>query len=165
VDPSVSWGELAWFRSLWPGPLLLKGILDVEDARRAADQGVDGLVVSNHGGRQLDHAPASLDVLPRIVDAVGQRMEILFDGGIRRGTDVAKALALGARAVMVGRPHLYGLATAGQAGVAGVLELLRDELDRALALLGVPRAADLGRTLVRRPAHRATGPARATADA
>src|SRR5262249_28789915 len=145
VDPTVSWGDLRWFRSLWPGPLLLKGVLSVEDARLAADHGVDGIVVSNHGGRQLDGAPASLEVLPEIVAPVGTRLEVLLDGGIRRGADVVKALALGARAVLIGRPYLYGLAVGGRAGVERVLALLQAEIDKTLALIGVPRAADLDR--------------------
>jgi len=150
VDPSVAWGDLRWFRSLWPGPLLLKGVLSVEDARLAADHGVDGIVVSNHGGRQLDGAPASLEVLPEIVDAVGHRLAVLLDGGIRRGADVVKALALGARAVMIGRPYLYGLAVGGRAGVERVLALLHAQIDTTLGLLGVPRAADLDRAALRR---------------
>jgi L-lactate dehydrogenase (cytochrome) len=145
VDPSVTWADLAWFRSLWPGPLLLKGVLSVEDARKAVAHGVDGLVVSNHGGRQLDGAPASIEALPAIVDAVGERVEVLVDGGIRRGADVVKALALGARAVMIGRPYLYGLAVDGQAGVEHALTILRNEIDKTLALLGTPRIHDLTR--------------------
>jgi L-lactate dehydrogenase (cytochrome) len=145
VDPSVTWADLAWFRSLWPGPLLLKGVLSVDDARKAVAHGVDGLVVSNHGGRQLDGAPASLEALPAIADAVGERVEVLFDGGIRRGADVVKALALGARAVMIGRPYLYGLAADGQAGVEHALTILRNEIDKTLALLGTPRIHDLTR--------------------
>ncbi len=150
VDPSVSWGDLRWFRSLWSGPLLLKGVLGVEDARLAVEHGVDGIVVSNHGGRQLDGAPASVEVLPEIVDAVGGKVEVLLDGGIRRGSDVVKALALGARAVLIGRPHLYGLAVGGQAGVEHVLALLKAEVDRTLGLLGVPRVAHLDRAALRR---------------
>jgi L-lactate dehydrogenase (cytochrome) len=143
VDPSVTWSDLAWLRALWPGPLVLKGVLTVDDARQAVDHGVDGLIVSNHGGRQLDGAPASVEVLPEIADAVGHRVEILLDGGVRRGGDVVKVLALGARAVMIGRPYLYGLATGGQAGVEQVLAMLSAEIDRTLALVGVPRATDL----------------------
>jgi isopentenyl diphosphate isomerase/L-lactate dehydrogenase-like FMN-dependent dehydrogenase len=122
---------------------VLKGVLTVDDARQAVDHGVDGLIVSNHGGRQLDGAPASVEVLPEIADAVGHRVEILLDGGVRRGGDVVKVLALGARAVMIGRPYLYGLATGGQAGVEQVLAMLSAEIDRTLALVGVPRATDL----------------------
>jgi L-lactate dehydrogenase (cytochrome) len=150
VDPSLTWADLAWFRSLWSGPLLLKGVLTVADAKKAVEHGVDGLVVSNHGGRQLDGARASIEALPDIVDAVGSRVEVLLDGGVRRGADVVRALALGARAVMVGRPYLYGLASGGTAGVRRVLEILHGEVDHALALTGVPRVGDLDRTVVRR---------------
>jgi L-lactate dehydrogenase (cytochrome) len=150
VDPSISWADLAWFRSLWSGPLLLKGVMTAADARRAAEHGVDGLVVSNHGGRQLDGTRATIEALPEIVDAVDNRMEVLLDGGVRRGADVVRALALGARAVMVGRPYLYGLATGGQGGVRRALEILANEVDHVLALTGVPRVADLEPSLVRR---------------
>jgi L-lactate dehydrogenase (cytochrome) len=149
VDPSVAWADLAWFRSLWTGPLVLKGVLSAEDARRAADHGVDGLIVSNHGGRQLDGTPASVEALPEIVDAVGHRMEVLLDGGVRRGADVVRALALGARAVMIGRPYLYGLGAGGPDGVRRALEILKGEVDHTLALVGVPRVADLDRTVLR----------------
>jgi L-lactate dehydrogenase (cytochrome) len=150
VDPSVAWADLAWFRSLWQGPLVLKGVLTAADARRAVDHGVDGLIVSNHGGRQLDGTPASIEALPEIADAVGDRIEVLLDGGVRRGADVVRALALGARAVMVGRPYLYGLAAGGQAGVRRALDILAGEVDHTLALVGVPRAGDLDPTVVRR---------------
>jgi L-lactate dehydrogenase (cytochrome) len=150
VDPSVAWGDLAWFRSLWSGPLLLKGVMTVADARRAAEHGVDGIVVSNHGGRQLDGTAATVEALPAIADAVGNRLEVLLDGGVRRGADVVRALALGARAVMVGRPYLYGLAVGGPAGVRRALEILHNEVDHVLALTGVPRVADLDRSLIRR---------------
>jgi L-lactate dehydrogenase (cytochrome) len=150
VDPSVAWADLAWFRSLWHGPLVLKGVLTAADARRAVDHGVDGLIVSNHGGRQLDGTPASIEALPEIADAVGDRIEVLLDGGVRRGADVVRALALGARAVMVGRPYLYGLAAGGQAGVRRALRILAGEVDHTLALVGVPRAGDLDPTVVRR---------------
>jgi isopentenyl diphosphate isomerase/L-lactate dehydrogenase-like FMN-dependent dehydrogenase len=150
VDPSVSWADLAWFRALWSGPLVLKGVLGAADARMAVDHGVDALIVSNHGGRQLDGAPASVEALPEIVDAVGTRAEVLMDGGVRRGADVVRALALGARAVMVGRPYLYGLAAGGQAGVRRVLQILQGEVDHTLALIGVPRVADLDRAALRR---------------
>jgi L-lactate dehydrogenase (cytochrome) len=122
-----------------------------EDARRSVDHGVNAIVVSNHGGRQLDGLPAAIEVLPEIVDAVDGRIEVLFDGGIRRGTDVIKALALGARACMIGRPYLYGLGAAGQAGVEHAINILRAEIDRAQALLGRPTLADLDRTAVRLP--------------
>jgi L-lactate dehydrogenase (cytochrome) len=150
VDPSIAWGDLVWFRSLWSGPLLLKGVLTAADARRAAEHGVDGLVVSNHGGRQLDGAPATIEALPEIADAVGGQIDVLLDGGVRRGADVVRALALGARAVMVGRPYLYGLAAGGPAGVRHAIETLAREVDQVLALVGVPRVGDLDRTIVRR---------------
>jgi L-lactate dehydrogenase (cytochrome) len=151
-DPSVSWKDVAWFRSIWSGPLVLKGIMSAEDARLAVEHGVDAVVVSNHGGRQLDGLPAAIEVLPEVADAVGTRLEVLFDGGIRRGTDVLKALALGARACMIGRPYLYGLGAAGQAGVERSIAILRAEIDRAQALLGRPALADLDRRTVRLPA-------------
>ncbi len=150
VDPSVAWADLAWFRSLWSGPLLLKGVLTAADARRAADHGADGLIVSNHGGRQLDGAPASVEALPEVADAVGDRIEVLLDGGVRRGADVVRALALGARAVMVGRPYLYGLGAGGSTGVRRALDILAGEVDHTLALVGVPRVGDLDRTVVAR---------------
>jgi L-lactate dehydrogenase (cytochrome) len=143
ANPASSWRDLTWLRDRWDGSLLLKGTLTAEDARLAVECGVDGIVVSNHGGRQLDGAPASLDALVEVAEAVGDQVELLVDGGVRHGTDVIKARALGARAVLVGRPWLYGLAAAGEAGVAGVLEILRTEIDRALALLGRPRFDDV----------------------
>jgi 4-hydroxymandelate oxidase len=148
-DPSITWDDLAWIRESAPLPLLIKGILTAEDARLAVDRGVDGIVVSNHGGRQLDGAPAALDALVEVVEAVERRVEVLMDGGIRRGTDVLKALALGAGAVMVGRPAAWGLAVAGEDGVANVLEILREEFDLAMALTGCRSVAEVGRGLVR----------------
>ncbi|WP_224362176.1 alpha-hydroxy acid oxidase [Hyalangium versicolor] len=150
-DPSVTWSDLEWLRGLWPGPLVLKGITRAEDARRAVEHGVQAIVVSNHGGRQLDGLPAALDVLPEIVDAVGGKAEIILDGGVRRGSDVVKAIALGARACMIGRPFLYGLAAAGEAGVELVLELFRKEIDRTLTLLGCPRLELLEPSYLRGP--------------
>jgi isopentenyl diphosphate isomerase/L-lactate dehydrogenase-like FMN-dependent dehydrogenase len=147
-NPGASWADFSRLRALWDGPLLVKGLLTAEDALLAVDCGADGVIVSNHGGRQLDGTPASLDALEEIVAAVGGRTEVLVDGGIRRGTDVVKALALGARACLIGRPWLYGLAAGGEAGVVRVLELLRDELDRALALLGRPTIDALDRTVL-----------------
>jgi L-lactate dehydrogenase (cytochrome) len=144
----MSWNDVAWLREQWPGPIVLKGILTAEDAAKAAEVGVDAVSVSNHGGRQLDHAPAAISALPAIVDAVGGDVEVLIDGGIRRGTDVAKALALGARACLVGRPLIYGLAVAGEAGAARALTLLRDELDLALALMGCRSVDALDRSFV-----------------
>jgi L-lactate dehydrogenase (cytochrome) len=135
-DRSLSWRDLDWIRELWPGRLVLKGILDVEDARRAAATGIDGIVVSNHGGRQLDGARSSIAALPQIAAAVGDRIEVLFDGGIRSGQDVLKALAHGARGCLIGRAFLYGLAAGGQAGVAQTLALIRAELEVSMALTG-----------------------------
>ena len=147
-DPSLSWDDLPWLRSIAPMPLVLKGILTAEDAQRAVAEGVDGIIVSNHGGRQLDSVPAALDALPEVVEAVQGRAEVLVDGGVRQGTDVLKALALGARAVLVGRPPLWGLAVDGEAGVRAVLELLRDELLLAMRLAGATSVAAVDRSLV-----------------
>jgi L-lactate dehydrogenase (cytochrome) len=143
-DPSLSWNDVEWIRDLWPGKLVLKGVLDVEDARRAAKTGAAALVVSNHGGRQLDGAMSSISALPRIVDAVGAEIEIMFDGGIRSGQDVMRALALGARSCMIGRAYLYGLGAGAQAGVARAIEILGKELDVTMALTGTRRIADIG---------------------
>jgi L-lactate dehydrogenase (cytochrome) len=148
-DPAVTWKDVEWMRRLWKGPLAVKGVMTAEDARLSIEHGADAVVVSNHGGRQLDDAPGSLEALPEIAEAVGSRGEVLLDGGIRRGTDMAKALALGARACMVGRPYLYGLAAAGQAGVADAIRILLAELRRAMALMGCKRIADLGRGCLR----------------
>jgi L-lactate dehydrogenase (cytochrome)/(S)-mandelate dehydrogenase len=145
LDPALDWADVAALRDHWHGPLLLKGVLHPADARQAQAMGIDGLIVSNHGGRQLDGAASSLDALPAIVDAVGNAMPVLIDGGVRRGTDVMKAIALGARAVLVARPQLFGLAVAGEAGVRHVLELLRGEIDRAMGLIGAATLADLRR--------------------
>ena len=143
TDPSVSWRDLAWLRSLSPLPIVLKGVLRPDDARRAADAGVSAVVVSNHGGRQLDGAVASLDALPAVAAAAGDRLEVLLDGGIRRGTDVLVALALGARAVLLGRPVLWGLAVGGETGALRVLTLLRNEVDLAFALTGCTSPAEV----------------------
>lgn len=148
-DPSLTWKDLDWFRSIWDGPLAIKGILTAEDAHLAVEHGVEAIVVSNHGGRQLDFVPSPIEVLPEIVEAVGGRAEVILDGGVRRGSDVVKALALGARACMVGRPFLWGLAAGGQAGAEQALTILRDELDRCLALIGCPRATDLDHSYLR----------------
>jgi isopentenyl diphosphate isomerase/L-lactate dehydrogenase-like FMN-dependent dehydrogenase len=130
-------------RGIWKGPLLVKGVLTPEDALRAVACGSDGVIVSNHGGRQLEGAPATLRVLPDVVEAVGDDTEVLVDGGIRRGSDVVKAVALGARAVLIGRPYLYGLSAAGQSGVEEVLDILRSEMARTMSLLGCPGVNDL----------------------
>jgi 4-hydroxymandelate oxidase len=153
LDPALSWQDVAWLQSITRLPVLVKGIVRPDDAVRAAEAGAAGVVVSNHGGRQLDTSPATIDVLPEVADALaarGHRIEVLMDGGIRRGTDVLKALASGARAVLLGRPILWGLAAEGEAGVAHVLRLLRDELDLAMALAGAPTVGDITRDLVRR---------------
>jgi L-lactate dehydrogenase (cytochrome)/(S)-mandelate dehydrogenase len=144
LRPQLSWGELARLRDQWKGPMLVKGILDPEDAERAVGIGVDGVIVSNHGGRQLDCAVATLDALPAISAQVGDRAQILLDGGVLRGTDIAKALSLGADAVCIGRAYVYGLAARGAAGVEHVLSILRDELTLAMTLMGAGRVSDLG---------------------
>jgi len=148
---AVTWEDLQWIRNLWPGSIVIKGVLTGEDARRAVDAGAAAVVVSNHGGRQLDGVPASLRVLPEVVSAVNGQAEVLMDGGIRRGTDIAKALCLGARAVLCGRAYAYGLAAAGQAGVARALEILRTDLERTLKLLGCSSIAALDRSYVNVP--------------
>jgi lactate 2-monooxygenase len=142
-NPSLTWDDLAFLREHWDGPIALKGIQHPDDARRAADAGMDGVVVSNHGGRQVDGAIASLDALPEVVAAVGDQIEVLFDSGIRTGADIAKALALGARAVLVGRPYVYGLAMDGEAGVRYVLRCLMAELELTLTLAGYTRPSEL----------------------
>jgi len=147
-DPTLSWKDVEWIKSLWPGKLILKGILDVEDARIAAKTGAAAIVVSNHGGRQLDGAASSISVLPGIADAVGTEVEVLFDGGIRSGQDLLRALALGARACMCGRAYIYGLGAGGEAGVARAIEIIRNELDTSMALTGVNSIADIGRHVV-----------------
>lgn len=149
-DASLTFDDLAWIRDLSHLPVVLKGVVRADDAARAVDAGIAGIIVSNHGGRQLDGAPATLDALPGVVAAAAGRVEVLLDGGIRRGTDVLKALALGARAVLVGRPVLWGLAVAGEEGAAAVLELLEEELSRAMALAGCARTEDVDRSLVAR---------------
>ncbi len=148
IDPSLTWEAIGWLRSLTKLPVLVKGIVRADDAARAVAAGASGIVVSNHGGRQLDASPATIEVLARVSDAVAGRAEILLDGGVRRGADVIKALALGARAVLVGRPVLWGLAAAGRAGVAAALGVLRRELDLAMALCGCPDVASITRDLV-----------------
>lgn len=142
-DPGLTWADFEWLKSITKLPVLPKGIMTGDDAEIAIQSGADGVVVSNHGARSLDTLPATIDVLPEVADAVGRRVPILMDGGIRRGTDIVKALALGAQAVMVGRPYLYGLAVDGAAGVQRVLEILRTELEMAMALAGKPTIASL----------------------
>ena len=147
-DPTFTWNDIAWIRSLWPGTIIIKGILDVEDAKIAATLGIDGIVVSNHGGRQLDGAPSSIAALPPIADAVGSELEILFDGGIRTGADILRALALGARSCMLGRAYVYGLGAAGEAGVTKALDILRSEFDVALALTGTTTVRSVSRAVI-----------------
>jgi isopentenyl diphosphate isomerase/L-lactate dehydrogenase-like FMN-dependent dehydrogenase len=149
VDETLTWRDLEWLRSVCPLPVVIKGILTAEDALLAAEHGAAAVVVSNHGGRQLDGVPAALDVLPEVVEAVGGRVEVLLDGGVRRGTDVLKALALGARATLSGRAVLFGLAAGGEQGAAHVLKLLRDELELGLKLLGCTSPAGVTRAHVR----------------
>jgi L-lactate dehydrogenase (cytochrome) len=138
ADAALTWDDLRWVRACWPGPMVMKGVLTAEDARRAVDAGAQGIVVSNHGGRQLDSVAASLRALPEIVAAVGKQIEVLFDGGIRRGGDVVKALCLGARAVLIGRAYAYGMAAYGEAGILRALEILCADIDRTMKLLGCP---------------------------
>ena len=147
-DQSVTWKDIDWARSIWGGPLVLKGILSPEDARLAVEHGIDGVIVSNHGGRQLDGVRSAIAALPDVVEAAHGKLDVILDGGVRRGTDVLKALALGAKACMIGRPFLYGLASAGRAGVDHALQILRTELDLALALTGCPRAAELDASFI-----------------
>jgi 4-hydroxymandelate oxidase len=147
----VTWDSVAWLRSITPLPLLLKGILTAEDAVLAVEHGIDGIIVSNHGGRQLDSVQASIEALPEVVEAAGQHCEIYLDSGIRRGTDVLKAIALGARAVLVGRPILWGLAVNGADGAYHVLQLLRAELEHDMILAGLPTIASINRSLVKLP--------------
>jgi (S)-mandelate dehydrogenase len=149
-DAKICWDDIAWIREHWRGPLLLKGVLSVADAERAAALGCEGIVVSNHGGRQLDYCVAPIDMLPEIVAAVGTRLAVLVDGGFRRGTDVIKGLALGAQAVMLARATLYGLIAGGEAGVERALSILTSEIDRALGQLGCNSLADLTPALIRR---------------
>jgi len=145
LDPTLTWKDVGWLRSFARVPVLLKGVLNPDDAERAVQEGVAGLIVSNHGARNLDTVPATIDALPLVAERVAGRVPTLMDGGIRRGTDVLKALALGATAVLIGRPYLYGLGTAGAAGVTRVVEILRAELEMALALTGRPWLAQIDR--------------------
>ncbi len=150
-DPNLSWDDVAWFRSIWDGPLIVKGIQSVADAVLAADHGVEAIALSNHGGRQLDSAPAPIDLVGPVVEAVGERTEVICDGGVRRGSDIVKAVALGAKACMVGRAYLYALGAAGERGVDHVLTQLRTDVVRTMALCGAAAVADLGPELVVAP--------------
>lgn len=145
-DPSVTWDDIAWVREHWDGRLIVKGVLDAEDARRAVAAGVDGIVVSNHGGRQLDSVPSTARALPAIADAVGDQVEVLVDGGVRTGVDVVKMVALGARAVLIGRPWAWAVAARGEAGVRHVLDVIRSDIDTALGLTGSTSFAALDRS-------------------
>jgi len=154
----VTWEDMSWLRKAWAGPIVVKGVLTGDDARRALDEGAAGVVVSNHGGRQLDGAAASLRALPEVVKAVNGRAEVLMDGGIRRGSDIAKAICMGARAVLIGRAYAYGLGAAGEAGVARAIEILHADLQRTLALLGCSSVSELNRSYVEVPASWTRGP-------
>ena len=142
-DPSLNWKDVDWIRSMWPGKIVLKGIHDVEDARQAVKTGANGIIVSNHGGRQLDGAPSSISVLPKVVDAVGSQTEVMFDSGIRSGQDVLRALALGAKSCMIGRAYIYGLGAGGQAGVAKAIEVISNELSVTMGLCGINNIKDV----------------------
>jgi L-lactate dehydrogenase (cytochrome) len=152
-DPSVTWDDIAWVRENWSGRLVVKGVLDAEDARRAADAGVDGIVVSNHGGRQLDSVPSTARALPDVVDSVGDRVDVLVDGGVRTGLDVIKMIALGARAVLLGRAWVWALAARGEAGVAHVLKVMTADIDVALGLVGSTSIAEIDRSVLYRDAR------------
>jgi L-lactate dehydrogenase (cytochrome) len=148
MDPGLTWRDAEWLRSIWDGPIVVKGIQTVEDAVIAADAGVEAIALSNHGGRQLDSAPAPLDLVAPCADAVGDRVEIICDGGVRRGSDIVKALCLGARACMAGRAYLYGLGAAGEQGVDWILQGMKADMKRVMALMGATRIEDLNRELV-----------------
>ena len=140
---------MAWYRSVWSGPIAIKGVLDAADAKLAVEHGLDAVIASNHGGRQLDSAPSPISVLPEIVDAVNGQVEVILDGGIRRGSDVVKAIALGAKACMTGKAFNYAVSAAGEKGVEQAIGMLQAEIDRTLALIGRPRLADLDRSALR----------------
>jgi L-lactate dehydrogenase (cytochrome)/(S)-mandelate dehydrogenase len=148
LDPGMSWKDVEWLRQIWKGTFILKGVLHPDEARKAASEGIDGLIVSNHGGRQLDGAISSIAALPGIVDAVDDRIPVLLDGGIRRGSQVIKALALGARCCLVARPQLWGLAVAGEAGVSHMLNIFSREIARGMALMGATRIQNLTSDMV-----------------
>ena len=147
-DPTLNWTDVEWVRSIWPGKLIIKGILDVEDAKLASETGAAAIVVSNHGGRQLDGGASSISMLPRVAEAVGSEIEILFDGGIRSGQDLMRALALGAKSCLIGRAYVYGLGAGGQAGVTRAIEIIRSELDTTMALTGVRSIDEIDRRVL-----------------
>jgi L-lactate dehydrogenase (cytochrome) len=151
AESAVTWADLRWIREIWRGPIVVKGVLTGDDARHAMDEGAAAISVSNHGGRQLDGVPASLRALPEVVEAVKGRIEVLMDGGIRRGPDIVKAICMGARAVLCGRAYAYGLAAAGEAGVDRAIEILRTDLERTLRLLGCASVAELDGSYVNVP--------------
>jgi (S)-mandelate dehydrogenase len=153
LDPSLNWADIRWLRDLWPSKLIVKGILSVEDAVLAAEYGVDGIVLSNHGGRQLDSAISAMEILPEVAAAVGGRLTVMLDGGFRRGSDIVKARALGADAVLLGRTTAYGLAAGGEAGVAHAIDLLKAEVDRVVGLLGCADLSKLDASYLRWPGH------------
>jgi isopentenyl diphosphate isomerase/L-lactate dehydrogenase-like FMN-dependent dehydrogenase len=148
LDPAMSWTDVDALRALWDGPLILKGIMHPEEVREAVEHGIDAIIVSNHGGRQLDGAASSLDVLPAVVQAVAGRIPVLLDGGVRRGSDVLKALALGATACLIGRPQLWALAVRGEDGVGHLLDIFRREIDRAMGLCGLRSLDEVGPDLL-----------------
>ncbi|UXM96405.1 alpha-hydroxy-acid oxidizing protein [Bartonella sp. HY329] len=150
-DPKLNWQDVEWIKNKWGGPLILKGILDADDAHKATESGADALIVSNHGGRQLDGAPSTISILPEIIDAVGSKIEVHIDGGIRSGQDVLKALALGAKGTYIGRPFLYGLGANGKQGVRQVLDIIAKELDITMALCGKQKVTDIDETVVYKP--------------
>lgn len=153
AQSAVTWSDMRWLRELWPGPIIVKGVLTGDDARRAIDEGASAVVVSNHGGRQLDGLPATIRALPEVVAAVNGRIEVLMDGGVRRGSDIIKAICMGARAVLVGRAYAYGLAAAGRPGVARAIQILRTDVERTLRLLGCSSIMQLDRTYVDFPSE------------
>jgi L-lactate dehydrogenase (cytochrome) len=148
---AVTWADFQWIRECWKGPIIVKGVLIAEDACRAVDEGASAIVVSNHGARQLDHVSPTIRALPEIVAAVGQQIEVLMDGGIRRGSDIVKALCLGARAVLIGRAYAYGLGAAGEAGVTRALQILRNDVERTLQLLGCGSVGELNKSYIEYP--------------
>jgi (S)-mandelate dehydrogenase len=153
LDPSLNWADIRWLRDLWPGKLIVKGVMCVEDAVTAAKSGADGIVLSNHGGRQLDGAISSMEILPEVAAAVGSQLTVMLDGGFRRGSDIVKARALGADAVLLGRATTYGLAAGGEAGVAHAINLLKTEVDRVVGLLGCSDLSQLDTSYIRWPGH------------
>ncbi|MFC1942694.1 alpha-hydroxy acid oxidase [Chloroflexota bacterium] len=148
-NAGLNWDDLAWFREMWSGPLVVKGIMTAEDAKRVVDYGADGIIVSNHGGRQLDCLPPTIEILPEVVKAVAGKAEVFVDGGIRRGSDVLKAIALGARACLIARPYLFGMSMGGDAGIIRILNILEDEIDRSMALLGCRNLSEVDRSIIR----------------